>query len=460
MGWHMNPLRRPIILHRTLRRTVSVILCLVVLCGIAGAQLRRQQKTPRAIALVEWPAKGNPVVVPITILIDGHFHDASIYMADPVPMALEGGTVYEVQQSGDPVGFATIDGVMNANGAWTAVAKYQTKAALAAAERKQAPSVLPDIEEGPPKLHKGGNKPPDKTPNTPPPVETKPQPSSKPEDEGRPTLRKPEEAPKATAPNPPAVSEAKPPPDAEPDADQSGRPRLRRGKPVQANVESAPAPTGARTATTSMTVRGKETQNASPVRVLPAISDAGGAESRSFVMPGSETTPPKVRTGMEDLARAALQKFAASHGGARLGRLEKVEIRGFDLSLTNQATVVLTASAHVAPAEAVAARRSASRRQTPPPPPVPAASDLTFWVTIVARENYNGELRQLQAWTTDSKHLDAYPRMELIDALDADGDGRGELLFRAVNDLGRSFVISRVTADQVVALYDSGELAH
>jgi len=99
-------------------------------------------------------------------------------------------------------------------------------------------------------------------------------------------------------------------------------------------------------------------------------------------------------------------------------------------------------------------------KRTPPPPPVPAASDLTFWVTIVARENYNGELRQLQAWTTDSKHLDAYPRMELIDALDADGDGRGELLFRAVNDLGRSFVISRVTADQVVALYDSGELAH
>ena len=48
--------------------------------------------------------------------------------------------------------------------------------------------------------------------------------------------------------------------------------------------------------------------------------------------------------------------------------------------------------------------------------------------------------------------------MELIDAIDADGDGRGELLFRAINDLGRNFVISRVTADQVVPLYDSGAL--
>jgi hypothetical protein len=191
--------------------------------------------------------------------------------------------------------------------------------------------------------------------------------------------------------------------------------------------------------------------------VLPAISDATITESRSFLMPGAESASPKMRSGMEELAKAALQKFAASHGNVRVGPLEKTEIRAFDLALSNQATVVFTASAHVAPPEVTPARRGAAAQKQPTPSLPPGDPDLTYWVTIVARENYNGDLRQLQAWTTDSSHLDAYPRMELIDAIDADGDGRGDLLFRAVSDLGRSFIITRVTSDQVVTVYDSGE---
>src|ERR1051326_8742652 len=230
--------------------------------------------------------------------------------------------------------------------------------------------------------------------------------------------------------------------------------------PLARLVESAPAPAVARTSTTSTTVRGKQAQDLGPVRVLPAISDASVTESRPFLVPGSENASDKMRTGMMDLATAALQKWAAAHGGERIGAVEKPEVRAFDLTLTNQATVVFTASAHRAPVAPPAMRGAAQRATGAAPADASADADLTFWVTIVARENYNGELRQLQAWTTDSKHLDAYPRMELIDAIDADGDGRGELLFRAVNDLGRSFLITRVTADQVVALYDSGELVH
>ncbi len=456
----MNSLRRPII---------SIVICLAVLSGLGLAQQRRKQKTPRAIALVEWPAKGKPVVVPIAILIDGRYYDAGIYRADPVPMALEGGTVYEVQQSGDALGFATIDGAANSNGSWIGIAKYQTKASLAAAEKKkEVPAVRPDPEEGPPKLRKGGKAADQKQPPEPsgtPAASPSEQPKPKagppsPEDEGRPTLHKPAEAQRTSETKPEQSASKAPaaPEDTEPDEDSTGRPRLRRGKPVQTNTESAPAPIVARTATTSSTPRTREAQTAGPVRVLPAISDATITDSRSFLMPGSETISPKLSGGMSDLARAALDKFAASHGGARVGPLEKVEIRSFDLSLTNQATVVLTATAHPAPAAPAPARRTASQRQPAPTPAAPVDPDLTFWVTIVARENYNGDLRQLAAWTTDSKHLDAYPRMELIDAIDADGDGRGELLFRAVNDLGRSFVISRVTADQVVALDDSGGL--
>ena len=513
---HMSHLPRPTCTPareqracRGFRAIITVVIFVAVLCGIASAQQRRKQRTPRAIALVEWPAnrpstaksgeqgtsepKGKPVVVPIAILIDGRFYDASIYRADPVPMALEGGTVYEVQQSGDALGFATIDGAANSNGSWIGIAKYQSKASLAAAEKKrQVPPVRPDPEEGPPKLRKGGSKPGEQapastTPSSTPPAEAKPQ-ASKDDDEGRPTLRKPAEAQPGAPGDTGAGVGSKPgteakkssgagttpaetkaenapktppgPPDTEPDEDSTGRPRLRRGKPVQANAESAPAPAVARTATTSSTSRTREAQSAGPVRVLPAISDATVTESRPFVMPGSETISSKLNSGMSELARAALDKFAASHGGVRVGPLEKVEIRAFDLSLTNQATVVLFASAHPAvPPAPSPTRRTGAQRQTAPAPAAPVDPDLTFWVTIVARENYNGDLRQLAAWTTDSKHLDAYPRMELIDAIDADGDGKGELLFRAVNDLGRAFVISRVTADQVVSLYDSGELA-
>ena len=50
---------------------------------------------------------------------------------------------------------------------------------------------------------------------------------------------------------------------------------------------------------------------------------------------------------------------------------------------------------------------------------------------------------------TDTQHFDSLPRFELIDAVDADGDGRGELLFRQISDAGKAFVIYRVIGDQL-----------
>ncbi len=73
---------------------------------------------------------------------------------------------------------------------------------------------------------------------------------------------------------------------------------------------------------------------------------------------------------------------------------------------------------------------------------------------MIARTNLEGELRKLFFSQTDSRHLDVTPRMELIDAVDADGDGRGELLFRRTFDDGSAYAIYRVTADGLWPLFE------
>ena len=80
-------------------------------------------------------------------------------------------------------------------------------------------------------------------------------------------------------------------------------------------------------------------------------------------------------------------------------------------------------------------------------------ADLQYYVTLVAREDISGDLHKAFSNLTDSRHLDIQPRLELIDAVDADGDGRAELLFRQMSDKGAAFVIYRVIGDQLWALF-------
>jgi len=155
---------------------------------------------------------------------------------------------------------------------------------------------------------------------------------------------------------------------------------------------------------------------------------------------------------MIKLASTQLQEWARTHGGTRPGELQDVQMRAFDLTTSNEPQVVLMARANEAPAAPV--RRTASVAA----PQSQSGGGLTYWITVAARVDYNGDLRKLRVWATDSKHLDAYPRAELIDAVDADGDGRGELLFREIYDDGQGFALYRVTPDMLVSLYNSAEL--
>ena len=105
-------------------------------------------------------------------------------------------------------------------------------------------------------------------------------------------------------------------------------------------------------------------------------------------------------------------------------------MRVFDISNTNQAVLVLTASANL------------------------AGDDKQYLVAVVAREDIYGDLHKLFTQSTDNRHLDILPRYDFIDAVDADGDGRGELLFRETWDSGTAFAVYRVLGDRLWPLFE------
>ena len=77
-------------------------------------------------------------------------------------------------------------------------------------------------------------------------------------------------------------------------------------------------------------------------------------------------------------------------------------------------------------------------------------------MTIVARVDINDQAQKIFSSVTDTRHLDAFPRMELIDALDADANGRGDLLFRQYSDIGISYGIYRVSPYQIEKIFEGG----
>jgi len=387
------------------------MLALVALvASVSVAQSRKKEKGPRALAVVEMPADGKskPRLIPITILVDGRFWDASIYRADPRPMALDPGNVYEVERSGKPVGFFTVGEALHAKDRWIGLGDYKP-------ESEKPPEAAKS-----PKPHRV-------------------------EDDDRPVLHKrqsttaePEAAPSAQS-SPPSAAPAPP----SPPPDDPNRPVLRRGKPKpqpQEEVQETGSPSKPQSAPPAAKAKAAE--------VLPAISDAGGPEPRPYTYAWAPDEQPKLTKAISDIATAEVARYVKNTPALRFGpaaTFDQVVVRAFDLHYDNTPEIVFTARV---PAVAPPASRT---RTTKPPPPAP---DFFFYVTVVGQTDLYGQMRKLFSSVTDSAHLDAFPRLELIDAVDAEGTGRGDLLFRTASDTP-SYQLYHVGPDSLRKLFDS-----
>jgi hypothetical protein len=397
---------------KTLRSTRDILahalaaaLLLALVAGPAAAQTRKKAQGPRAMGLLEWatPA-GPPTLIPITLWINGQYQDASIYMADPVPMALDSGIVYEAYKAGVSQGLFEIRQPQKRLGNWIATGTWTSRAAEVAAEKREE------------KMKEEGM-------------------------EGRPILRRrPESSASAAAtasvgaPTPDVSASPgleNPPPD-------SGRPILKRGQPPAEAAPAVPAPS-----TSAASPAAARKRAAAPVMELVAISDATNTASSDWRFAFNEDEEKSWTAKMVQVAEREIAASEKAPTGAALPALSDYQFHAFDLDQDNEPVMVITG--RVAPRAALpAARRRAA---------IPARPET--YVTVVARLDIDNNIRRIFSSVTTSGRLDVVGRLQLIDAVDADGDGHAELLFRRIGQDRSSFQLFRAGADQLWKLFDS-----
>lgn len=425
----------------------------------------------RAVAVIEWTGDLNHPkscrVIPITVY-DGHqLQDAGIYLAQPAPLALLSETEYELQKDGRNVGLFDISEAAQQQGSWIGFGAFKplpkgpTPQELAAAAARQKVDVDDDSSDVPilhRKYHpgdaKGKNGKDGKVagPTAPPPdpdrprlttddsASTSPAANAPPPDPDRPRLTADDDSSKssqAKAHNPsgPDVAGVEDLPNiTDPD-----RPRLVRGRPASYGPAVKP-----------IAVMGVPPDMKQEVAVSDARKIAEHPWDYRWANPADEE---KMKTDMEEIARKALGLIPPAPS----------------------------------PAAAKTRRTSAHRRKAPPPPPPPPApledehfrvfeleygSGATMvlsahtkgaganekFVTLIAQPDLYGGIAVLVKHVTDAAHLDANPRMRLIDAVDAENDNRGELLFELRGQTERQFTLYRVLRGEATQIFTTGAL--
>jgi hypothetical protein len=516
----------------TLRASrITAVLALGTIATAMSAQYpgrvaKTDNSTPvlRSVAVLEWTgAAGKPSasrLVPVVVYDGEQLNDGTIYLTRPEPLALAGGTEYELQMAGKPSGIFDVFGSGEIHGSWTGFGAWKPLTPVAAAKAANSfntSSLYNSEEDDKPVLkrkHPKGTDTDDAGKSTAPaPGSTsdssgagdttaKKTPDA-PVDPDRPTLKRKNSDDSATTTA--SASGSKPAADVDSDrptirrkrnmadagtmetsttAPDPDRPRLRRGKPADLANSENPRLTG----------------EPPTMQQAVAVSDASNRTEHpwkySWANSEDET---KMKVALEAMARTALgldapakpakpakpvRKTTASKTASKKVSMIPVEppvpvaladeqFRVFELTYGATATLVLTASSPkpAEPDQGAGTAQAASDSDAPPVikrgkptsnssakdagptqlPPKPAAQK---YVTLVAQPDLYGGILVLYKSATDSDHLDETPRMRLVDAVDAMGDNRGELLFELRGQTQRQFALFRVlrgSAEQLFA---------
>ena len=436
----------------------------------------------RAVAVYEWTGEEGKAtasrLVPVSLFINGHLEDAGVYLARPVPFALETGTQFEVEQAGVDQG--TLDlayqrhRVTSGNGAfddgWLAVGSYKPKPVEKVAPLKAGTVAKVNVSGG-----------------TGPHFGSKPDDSAQPSKPAQPTDRSGATGSGTTVsagdPNGPTLhrgsSSAGSPDTSSPDTstsdDPAERPTLRRRTPEQTKADN------------------KKKDQAS-VTGVGSLNDDPDRPNLHRGIPKSvldeDTLPPLVGIppGMQQRVAVSDARDRPEHSFERtfdsdaeraevMGRMEEVaraQLLAYGDGPTPSAAAAPALAAKTTPAGRAAARKKAAAAPAPIPladevlkgytlsyggaatyayaASSPGAGGAARYVTIVAQREPLGTLKVALTSVTDAAHLDRTPWLRLVDAVDVEASNRASLLFELRGQTTREFALYRVIgakADQV-----------
>lgn|GEM_PF-1733189 len=423
-----------------------------------------ERKTARAISVLETHKNGSRWLVPVVFYYEGHFYDATLYHATPVPLSLYADTLYEVQQSGKPVATFTVQTASQVNDLeWYGNGRFKSLPAPSTLAKKDVLKPVVAKDPSRPTLLRREGSEGDNTPAGRAVATAKAE-----NDPNRPILRKKDAA--GGSPGAPARLDGQIPvanPLAEKDStkpqalttaiaakvteEASGEapdhPILRRGKPAQEqSVRDLPvlrpdfAKKNEDQITRQIAISDAEPSDAQPLLFICPEEERRQMETAARELARSELIRMAARRGIEPLAKQKLLKAggkpARGHSSTQKIAFEDEQFVPYDLGYDNYATVVF------------------SGRYAPEAKGM-GGVHKSWVVIVVARQDPEGKMIKLYSSVSDPRELDLYPEVHLVDALDPDGSGRVAFLFRERKRDGVSWLLGRLSGHDLQTIFET-----
>lgn len=450
----------------------------------------------RATAVLEFTGDlknlGPNRLVPIAVWDGSHYQPGALYLAQPAPLAVLGGTQYELESDGRSQGFFDVKDAENLAGTWVGVGHYQAPPAPKVVAKANSGHAYQVNDNSDPDKPHFAHRPAEDTETT---TSSAPSASAEKPDTSGPTLHP--RAGSGSNNSSTASSEQQVDPDrptfhnratptvtADPDRphlsyttperqEKIAKPDALFGMPpdmkqVAGISDSNALDTESFTFTWADPGDAQKMQDAlekvaeqaiGPVKPAPPEETASAKPAQPETTPSADTAQPQARPSLQggrpsqESPRPSLQSAPPAPQSARPSSpasrpssptaRHKTKSASADQKLQPPILEDVQFKVYSLSFGGGATMIYSAR----------AASDPQKYVTIIAQPDFYGNAQVLLKHVASGDNLDAIPRMRLIDAVDTQGDGRADLIFELRGQTYRQFAIYRIAGGQATQVF-------